>query len=193
MKRLGHARQLAPRSVMRFGLPSCHSKLTYVHRAYRKNREYGYTWSHDTTSRRESLEDESSAVGPDYQVSDELWERIKPLLPPPKPKKKPERPQMDDRKAMTAIFYVLRTGCQCKALPRSLRASSTVHDRFQEWRKEGVLEKMWRAGLLEYDEKKWSDEQGPVRGKRNRSQSHRSWQERHEAQLVDGRPRYLCR
>jgi putative transposase len=33
---------------------------------------------------------------------------------------------MNDRKAMSAIFYVLRTGCQCNALPRSLGASSTV-------------------------------------------------------------------
>ena len=28
-----------------------------------------------------------------------------------------------------------------------------MHDRFQEWRKEGVFEKLWRAGVLEYDEK----------------------------------------
>ena len=32
---------------------------------------------------------------------------------------------MDDRKAMNAIFYIARTGCQWKALPRSLGASST--------------------------------------------------------------------
>ena len=30
---------------------------------------------------------------------------------------------------------------------------STVHDRFQEWRKAGVFEKLWRAGVLEYDAK----------------------------------------
>jgi transposase len=44
-------------------------------------------------------------------------------------KKKSGRPRMNDRKAMNAIFYILRTGCQWKALPRSLGASSTVHDR----------------------------------------------------------------
>jgi transposase len=38
------------------------------------------------------------------------------------------RPRMDDRKAMSAIFYVLPTGCQWNAVP-SLGASSTVHDR----------------------------------------------------------------
>jgi putative transposase len=40
---------------------------------------------------------------------------------------------VDDRKAITAILYVLRTGCQWKALPRSLGAGSTVHHRFQQW------------------------------------------------------------
>ena len=122
------------------------------------------------------------AVSPKYQIPDELWERIKPLLPPPKVKKKPGRPRKDDRKMMTAIFYILRTGCQWAALPRLLGAPSTVHDRFQEWREAGVFERMWQAGLLEYDEKKkidweWQAMDGaitkaPLGGKRNRSQSH---------------------
>ena len=60
---------------------------------------------------------------------------------------------MDDRKAMSAIFYVLRTGCQWNALPRSLGASSTVHDRFQEWRKAGVFKQMWIDGLAMDDKK----------------------------------------
>ena len=130
-------------------------------------------------------------VAPEYQIPDVLWERIRPLLPMPKPKKKAGRPRMDDRRAMTAIFYVARTGCQWKALPRSLGASSTVHDRFQEWCEAGVFERMWQAGLLEYDEKigiewEWQAMDGamtkaPLGGKRNRSQSHRSGQIRHEA------------
>jgi len=55
---------------------------------------------------------------------------------------------MPDRQAMDAIFYMLRTGCQWKAPPRSLGAPSTVHDRFQEWRGAGVFERMWQAGLI---------------------------------------------
>ena len=83
-----------------------------------------------------------------YEIPDVLWDRIIPLLPPPrKKKKKAGRPRMNDRKAMSAIFYVLRTGCQWNALPRSLGASSTVHDRFQEWRKDGVFKRIWIDGL----------------------------------------------
>ncbi|MDL5503208.1 MAG: IS5 family transposase [Candidatus Methanoperedens sp.] len=93
-------------------------------------------------------------IGHDYEISDDFWKKIEPLLPPPKPKKKSGRPRKEDRKIMSAIFYILRTGCQWKALPRSYGASSTVHDRFQEWQRAGLFEKMWEAGLLEYDIKK---------------------------------------
>ena len=92
---------------------------------------------------------------------------------------------------MTAIFYLLRTGCQWNALPRSLGAPSTVHDRFQEWQQAGLFAALWRAGLLEYDgsqglDWEWQAMDGvmtkaPLGGKRNRSQSHRSGQEGHQA------------
>ncbi len=125
--------------------------------------------------------DETPNVDAKYEIPDELWQRIEPLLPPPKPKKKSGRPPMDSHKAMNAIFYVLRTGCQWNALPRSLGASSTVHDRFQEWRAAGVFEKMWQAGVLEFDDRigldwEWQAADGvmtkaPLGGKRHRSQS----------------------
>jgi len=87
-----------------------------------------------------------------YRIPDALWEQIKPLLPPELPKPRGGRPRMDNRKAMEAIFYVLRTNCSWKALPRSLGAKSTVHDRFLEWQKAGVFQRMRQAGLLTYDD-----------------------------------------
>jgi transposase len=120
-----------------------------------------------------------------YEVPYVLWNRITPLLPPRnrKRKKKTGRPRMDDRKAMSAIFYVLRTGCQWNALPRSLGASSTIHDRFQEWRKVGVFRRMWIDSLLLYDKEtgidwKWQAMDGgvitkaPLGGKRYRHKSY---------------------
>lgn len=100
---------------------------------------------------------EIKCVSSAYQLPDELWEHIEKLLPGPKPKKKEGRPRMNDRQAMTAIFYLLRTGCQWKALPRCLGAPSTVHDRFKEWERAGVFKKMWEAGLIEYDKVKGLD------------------------------------
>jgi non-specific protein-tyrosine kinase len=94
----------------------------------------------------------SDDLGLAHQPSDELWQQIEPLLPTPKPKKRRGRPRIDDRQVMTAILYVLRTGCQWKALPRELGAASTVHDRYTEWRKAGVFERMRQAGLPEHPE-----------------------------------------
>jgi putative transposase len=88
----------------------------------------------------------------EYRISDMLWEKIKPLLPPQFPRSKGGRSRMDDRKAMEAVLYIFRTNCKWKELPHSLGASSTVHKRFQEWRRTGVFQRMWKDGLLTYDE-----------------------------------------
>lgn len=87
-----------------------------------------------------------------WKVSDELWERVEPLIPPAPSHKKGGRPRMPDRQAFEAIIYVLRTGIQWNALPRELGASSTVHDRFQEWEQKGLFKSLWQAGLHDYDE-----------------------------------------
>lgn len=126
--------------------------------------------------------DANRDVNESYRIPDALWSEIEPLLPPEKPKPKGGRPRMDNRQAMDAIFYILRTGCQWKALPRSLGAPSTVHDRFQEWRKAGVFRRIWEAGIAKYDELKdldweWQSMDGvmtkaPLGGEKNRTQSH---------------------
>ncbi len=59
---------------------------------------------------------------------------------------------MPDRQAFAAIVYILRTGIQWNALPRERGASSTVHDRLQEWEAAGGGGALWQAGLTEYDE-----------------------------------------
>lgn len=89
---------------------------------------------------------------PGFGLLDALWEEIKPFLPEEPPKPKGGRPRMDDRQAMAAILYVLRTGIQWKPLSRSFGAASTVHDRFQYWAQKGVFRKMWAAGLRRCDE-----------------------------------------
>ena len=63
------------------------------------------------------------------------------------------RPRVSDRKCADAIFYVLRTGCQWKALDHTdLVPGSTTHDRFQEWEQAGVFLKFWQAGVECFDE-----------------------------------------
>lgn len=123
-----------------------------------------------------------------WQMPDEIWEEIKRLLPPRKPHPLGcHNPRVPDRKAMEAILFILRTGCQWNALNMTgICSSSSAHRRFQEWSRAGVFRKLWKRGLLRYDKTKgldwrWTAMDGamtkaPLGGKKYRSQSDRSGQ-----------------
>ena len=126
-----------------------------------------------------------------YRISDELWEKVEPLIP-----KHPNthrfgggRPRVPDRKAMDGIFFVLRTGCQWNALNETgICSSSTAHCRFQEWVQAGIFRKLWAMALDYYDELKgidwsWQSMDGamtkaPLGGEKNRSKPYGQSQKR---------------
>jgi transposase len=120
-----------------------------------------------------------------WRIPDALWERIAPLLPPRKPHPLGcHNPRVDDRKAMDAIFFVLRTACQWNALNATgICSSSSAHRRFQEWVEAGVFRELWRRGLLDYDELagidwEWQAIDGamtkaPLGGEKDGQESHR--------------------
>jgi putative transposase len=132
-----------------------------------------------------------------WRTPDALWAEIAPLLPPRKPHPLGcHNPRVDDRRAMDAIFFRLRTGCQWNALSATgLCSSSSAHRRFQEWRAAGVFLGPWRRGLTEYDALKgldWSRlaadgvmTKAPLGGGNQRTESDRPGQTGHEAQRVD--------
>lgn len=64
-------------------------------------------------------------------VSDEFWDKIKALVPLPKPKKEGWKTYKRWSENISDIFYLLPTGCQWKLLLRFYVAPSTAHDRFQ--------------------------------------------------------------
>ena len=94
-----------------------------------------------------------------WAVSDALWSKIGPQIPVRKRqggrkyRRKPGagRKPMPARQVFSAIVYVLRTGCQWKALPKEYGSASAVHAYFQRWQREGFFLKIWKAGLAEYD------------------------------------------
>ena len=96
---------------------------------------------------------EPETVRRDWRIPDELWERLQALLPARKPHPLGcHRPRVDERKAMDAIFFVLRTGCQWNALNATgICSSSSAHRRFQEWVEADVFVALWEQGLVEYD------------------------------------------
>jgi transposase len=96
-----------------------------------------------------------------WVVTDEFWKRVEPLIPVrerssakqyvrgPGAGRKPKSPRL----TFEAIVYVLRTGCQWKALPKErFGSASAVHKRFLEWERAGVFRNLWEAGLAEYDD-----------------------------------------
>jgi len=95
-----------------------------------------------------------------WTVSDALWERVAPLIPKHKREKRRKykrrpgggRKPIAPRRIFEAIVYVLRTGCQWKALPKEYGSASSVHQYFLEWKRHGVFVRMWRRALAEYDE-----------------------------------------
>jgi len=91
------------------------------------------------------------------EVSDEFWEKIKPLIPPDRLSPKGGRRPIDHRQVFNAILYVLRTGCQWKMIPRPYCSGSTAHRHFQAWVRANVFGKMWTLCLKEYDDLKGID------------------------------------
>ena len=65
-------------------------------------------------------------------ISDKLWNIINSTLPTEKPNNTVGRHAIPFRKVMDGIFYVLRTGCQWKMLPKEFGSGHTPHRRFQE-------------------------------------------------------------
>ncbi len=86
-----------------------------------------------------------------WRIPDDLWSRIQPLLPPEKPPGTNGRPVVPFRTVMDGILYVLRTGCQWKALPKEFGSGSTCHRRFQHWVQADVFQRLWGQVLREYD------------------------------------------
>jgi putative transposase len=83
-----------------------------------------------------------------WRVSEEFWEKVRPLIPPTPSHAKGGRRRMGTSAKLSprCVIYVLRTGIQCNALPRRhMGASSTVHDRYQEWERLGFFEELWRG------------------------------------------------
>lgn len=78
-----------------------------------------------------------------WEVPDELWERIEPILLKHYPPARTGRPRADLRLVLDTIIYRMRTGCQWNQLPRELADDATAHRWFQRFVEDGVLEEIW--------------------------------------------------
>jgi len=86
------------------------------------------------------------------EVSDELRERLKPLLPQrPRRQRWPGRKPLDDRACLNGILFVLWTGIRWDRLPQQLGygPGMTCWRRLRDWRQAGVWERLHALLLAE--------------------------------------------
>ena len=84
-------------------------------------------------------------------LTDAEWALVAPLI---RPAKRGGRPRtVDVREVLNAIFYVLWTGCQWKALPKDLPPRSTVWAYLDLWDWDGTLGRIHHALYVEVREK----------------------------------------
>ena len=87
----------------------------------------------------------------ELKVSDELWDRIRPLLPVVQRRHRwPGRKRMNDRACLNGILVVLVTGIGWERLPRQLGYGSgmTCWRRLRDWQAAGVWDRLHAPLLL---------------------------------------------
>ena len=71
---------------------------------------------------------------------------LEPLIPRAKAGGRPRR--INRREVVNGIFYLLKTGCQWRMLPKDFPKWKTVNDYFSKWRKDGTWQRL-NDGLRE--------------------------------------------
>ena len=88
-----------------------------------------------------------------WRVSDELWQRVQPLVPVVERRfRHPGRKRIDDRRCLEGILYVLFSGLPWASVPADLGVSGiTCWRRLEAWQRAGVWERLLEAVKGELD------------------------------------------
>ena len=80
------------------------------------------------------------AQGYPTDLADAEWAVLQPLLPAAKPGGRPRTTCL--RQVVDAIFYVMRSECQWRLLPKEFPPYQTVYEYFRNWRLFGIWERL---------------------------------------------------
>ena len=64
-----------------------------------------------------------------FWLSNEAWAAIDPHLP----RGKPGKPRVDDRRVISGILHVLKTGCRWRDVPPEYGPATTIYNRYNRW------------------------------------------------------------
>ena len=138
-------------------------------------------------------------------VSDELWELVEPLIPKVERRYRfPGRMRIDDRKVLTGILFVLKTGIPWEYLPQEMGCGSgmTCWRRLQEWQQQGVWRRLHEVllasctrptGSIGRGRRSTARTSAPLGGRANRAKPCRPRQERLQAPYAHLRTRHPAR
>ena len=74
-----------------------------------------------------------------FWLSDEAWSAIEPHLP----RGRPGKPRVDDRRVISGILHVLKTGCRWRDCPSEYGPSTTIYNRYNRWSARGIWQKLF--------------------------------------------------
>ena len=69
-----------------------------------------------------------------FWQSDEAWAVVEQHLP----RGKPGRPRVEDRRVISGILHVLKTGCRWRDVPAEYGPPTTVYNRYNRWSQRGL-------------------------------------------------------
>lgn len=76
-----------------------------------------------------------------YWLDDASWAAIEPLLP----RGRRGAHRVDDRRVISGIMHMLRTGARWRDCPADYGPYTTIYNRFNRWSKQGVWEDIFYA------------------------------------------------
>src|SRR5262245_48167974 len=88
-----------------------------------------------------------------YELSDEQWARIEPLLPDRTHHGQAGHPFHDHRPLVNGILWILHTGAPWRDLPECYGPWETAFCRFNRWRQDGTWVRVATSLLDELDDK----------------------------------------
>jgi transposase len=84
-----------------------------------------------------------------FWLSDEAWAAIEPHLPTNQPGAR----RVDDRRVISGILHVLKSGCRWRDCPSAYGPRTTIYNRFNRWSRrriwQRILQALVEAGWIE--------------------------------------------
>ena len=74
-----------------------------------------------------------------FWLSDEAWAVLEPHLP----KNQPGRPRVDDRRVISGILHILKTGGRWRDVPPEYGPAKTIYNRYARWARRGVWQRIF--------------------------------------------------